>query len=177
LPERAVDREREQNGQVLEDPIADHDRLIARVDANVYVQAESYQPARSLLKELNQAVVALVGCDNLILPGRKGMRGPPKNPEVVATGDLADYLEVTGQVSLNFGDVFANFGVQLDATLKELGFDRALELRRDFAQNLGSAAAQGHGAAVDENELDLDTERRPGVADESVRDQGQSLRE
>jgi hypothetical protein len=104
------------------------------------------------------------------------MRGPPKKPEVVATGDLADYLELSGQVSLDFGDVFANLGVQLDITLKELGLDRALELRRDFAQNLGSAAAQGHGAAINEIELDLDTERRPWVADKSVRAQSGSLR-
>ncbi len=105
LPERAVDRERQQSGQVLEDSVADHDRLVARVDTDVDVQAEGHQPAGGFLKELNQAEVALVGCDILVLPGRKGMRAPPEKTQIVAAGDLPDDLELFGQVCLDFGDV------------------------------------------------------------------------
>ena len=94
LPERAVDRERQQDRQVLHDPVADHDRLVARIDADVDVQAEGDQPPGGFLEQLDQAVVALVGGDFLILPAGEGMRPAPEETEVVARRDLADDLEL-----------------------------------------------------------------------------------
>ena len=41
--------------QVLHDPIADHDRLVARIDADVDVQAEGDEPPGGFLEQVDQA--------------------------------------------------------------------------------------------------------------------------
>ena len=90
LPERAVDREGQEHGQVGEDPVADHDRLVARVETDVDVQAEGDQPPGGLLQEVDQAEVALVGGDLLVLPSRERVRPAPEEPHPVAAGGLVD---------------------------------------------------------------------------------------
>ena len=57
------DRECQQGRQVLKDPVADHDRLVARIDADMDMQAERHQPPGCFLEQLDQAVVALVRGD------------------------------------------------------------------------------------------------------------------
>ena len=105
------------------------------------------------------------------------MGSAPEKTQLVTARNRADQPELFGQVALDFGHVVADLGVELDVTLEQLWLDRARKLWRDFAQNLGSAAPQCHRMAIDQIELDLDSERGLGIADKLVGAHAVSLRE
>ena len=88
----------------------------------------------------------------------------PEEPEIVARRGFPDHAELLLQVAPDFIDVVANLRVDLQVALQELGFDRDLELFGDLGEDLGDRAAECHGLAVDQVELDLDAERRPIVS-------------
>ena len=138
LPERAIDRECQQHRQMLEDSVADHDRLVARIDADMDVQAERHQPAGRFLEKLDQAMVSLIRGNVLILPGRERMGASPEQAKIVPARDLVDDHQLVSKVGLDLGNILANLGIKLDITLKQLGFDRVLECRRDLTQDLGA---------------------------------------
>ena len=61
-----------------QDPVADDDRLVARVEADVDMQSECHQPPGRFLQQVDQAQVTLVGGDLLLLPSRERVSPAPE---------------------------------------------------------------------------------------------------
>ena len=78
LPERAVDRERQQVGRCCMIRSQIMIALSPESTPDVDVQAEGDQPPGGLLEQVDQAVVALVGGDFLVLPARERDGSPPQ---------------------------------------------------------------------------------------------------
>ena len=81
FPKRAADAQRQQRRQMPHDAVANHHRLVARIDADVHVQAERHQPPGHFLQQIHELQIAIVRRDPLVLPLRKRMRRPPPQPQ------------------------------------------------------------------------------------------------
>ena len=68
FPKRAAAAERQKNRQVLHDAVADHYGLVAGINADMDMKPESDKTPRHLLKEIDKALVPLVGSDLLFAP-------------------------------------------------------------------------------------------------------------
>ena len=84
---------------MLHDPVADHDRLIARVNSHVDMQAEGDQSAGGLLEQVDQSVIAFVGGDRLVLPEGERVGRAPEEQEVVTRGGFPHHAEFRLEVS------------------------------------------------------------------------------
>ena len=74
-------------GQVVQDPVADHDRLVARVEPDVDVQAERDEPAGRRLEQVDQARdTARSGVTSWSLPVRERVGRPPEQPQAARGG-------------------------------------------------------------------------------------------
>ena len=109
-----------QRRQMPHDAVADHHRLVARVDADVDVQAERHEPPGHLLQQAHQLQVALVGRDLLIAPLRERMRRAPPQPQAERVGRRLDDLQLLRQIALGVADRLANVGVDLEHALHQL---------------------------------------------------------
>ena len=123
LPIGAARRQGQQCGQVLHDPVTDHDRLVAGVDADVNVQSVRDHPPRQFLKQLHQVLVALVLGHPLFFPEPERVRCSP--PQLLAFGirGLLDQTKLSSQIFACFGDTAANTADDFDTTLHQLVFD------------------------------------------------------
>ena len=79
---------------MVHQPLAEHHRFVAGVDAYVDVQAEAHQPTRGVLQELNETQIALGGGHFLVMPARKRMGSGPVESRVEACGYLPGDLEL-----------------------------------------------------------------------------------
>jgi len=160
---------------VSEDPVAHHDRLVARVETDVDVQAEGHDPPYCLLEELDQVKVSLAGGDGLVLPSRERVRSSPEGQHPMDSGNVLDGLDLRCQVTLDLLHVLAHGGVDLEIALKQLRLDRTVKLLGKAVEHVEDTAPKSQGPGVDKVELELDAERGTGAGGKSVGAQGRVL--
>ena len=83
LPEWAVARKRQQDGQIAQYSVADHYGFVAAVDAHVYVEAKCDQLSGGVLEKVDEAHVSVIGCDFLFAPGGKWVCARPVELDIL----------------------------------------------------------------------------------------------
>src|SRR5947209_4007539 len=131
-PERAIGREREEGGQVLDDPVTSPDRGVTVLDPDVDVQAERHLAEDGLAVLIGQLAIAGRGDDRLVPPVAERMRPAPGEAETPPRGDPAERLELGPEVAADLGNVAADAAVDFHAAGVELGLDRTSNRGRDL---------------------------------------------
>lgn len=124
------------------------------------VHAEDLEPLCHPGHLLDQHPVAVVGCDDLVLPVGEGVGARAEQGQVALVG-LGPHLgQGAGEIGLRLADGVADAGDDLDRALEQLvlrlGVLAARMARADRLEDRRGVAGQLAGVAVDELELDLD---------------------
>ena len=149
LPERTVGGKRQQCRQVFQNALADHDRFVAGINANVHVQTERDDPHAPFLQQLDEVEVAIVLRDLLILPPRKWVSAAPEEPHSLAAGDFAYDPDFFGEIAMGICDGLTNRRVDFNVTLEKLGLDRFFQAGGQLVDYLIHPTSDRHRIAVD----------------------------
>ena len=171
LPVRARRRQRQEVRDVAGQRVDDGDRLLRRADADVHVDAEDLEPPGHPLHVVDQLGVAGVGADRLLAAsGENGWRARADHASRPrASAASRSSASVRLEVGPGLGHGLADAGDDLDGALEQLVLGlRVLaagvalaELREDLARPRWPAR---RSSTVDQLELHLDAEARPGRA-------------
>src|SRR5690606_32512826 len=136
--------------KVPENAVADHDRLIPGIDADVHVQAESDQTSGHVLEKLHEVHVAVVGRNLLFRPVGEWVRRSPKQLAATAGGQILHQPKFASKILTHLVDAFAHVRVNLQVALHQLRLDLFLQVGGDAGQDLLNPAAELHGVGVDQ---------------------------
>ena len=156
FPPGAVAAQGEEDGEVAHDAVADHDAFVPGIDADVDMEAEGDELAAEVLEEVEEHGIALARGGDLILPGGEGMGAGPVEADALLVRNVLDDGGFFPQVGLDFGDVGAGLGVDLEVALHQLGLDLALEALGQMVDDALDGIGQGEGFFVDQGQFDFD---------------------
>ncbi len=133
FPERRIRRQRQQQRQVSQHAVADHDRFVARIDADVDMQSEGDESAGHVLHQIDEFVIAIVDGDFLIPPRRERVRGRPEQFQSQLVGGGGQVLQFARQILAHVSDRATDVGVDFEVTLHQFRFDRFRRFLRELS--------------------------------------------
>ena len=163
LPKWAVARQREQDGQIAQNAVADHNGFVAAVDAHMDMEAKCHQLSGRVLKQIDEAHVSFVGRDFLFAPCGKRVRARPVEARIFSRRCFGQHPKFFLEIRFDLGKAFADFGVDFDVALHQFGLDFVRVFFGDAIENRGIFAAQGHGFCIDQSQFYFHANRGLGT--------------
>ena len=169
LDERRAGREREQLGQVAPHRVADRDRAVAALDADVDVQPEGVVAPDHVLQQLVVPPVVRRVDDPLLLPARPRVRADRAEQHALVARERVQLRAALGHLRGRLAELGALAGAHLDLGRDQLADEVRLEVgaaRRRL--EILEAVDQLERPGVEDRELLLDREREVGSVLERV---------
>ena len=177
-PEGRARREREQRGEVREQPVHDLDRLLGLVDGDVDVQPEDQLAPRDVLELVDEMPVAVASSDALALEQRERVRPGRADAHALLGGDAGHVGAQLAQLVVDLGRRAADRRGDLEHGLHQLGVDARLELVALGRGEHGlDVLDEVERLAVEQHVLLLDAERVGLAGAEVVVEHAAALRE
>jgi hypothetical protein len=159
-PERRARREREQRGEVREQPVHDLDRLVGVVDRDVDVHPEDQLPPRDVLELVDQRVVPVRRRDPLPLEEAVRMRPGRPHPQAVLSAHVPDVAPKRRELAHHVSCRRADRRGDLEDGLHQLGVDALGEcVALDRVEHRLDVLDEVEALGVEQHVLLLDAER------------------
>ena len=127
------------------------------------VESKSHQLSGSVLKQVDETHVSLVGRNFLFAPCGKRVRARPVESRVLRRRGFGQHPKFGFEIRFDLGEAFADIGVEFDVALHQFGLDFVRVFLGNAIENRGVFAAQGHGLGIDQSQLYFHANRGLGT--------------